>query len=346
MTAVTRDDKQRTDDTQQKTALVIGGGGSKTAFAVGAIAQLREAGIVPDIVLGLGTGALIAPLVATNELDVLHGMFSTLEARELLRVNLRGLFWNSVYDTKPLARLLEALITEQRFRRLQGAKCRLLLNTMALQSGRLDCWSQRPSETARELVGRRGLIDVLLSSATQPLVMPPVQIRPDVDQHLHGGVADPSPLSAAISHGATTIYALLLSPTDPHPARQHFNWVGDSGWRFMDVLGERLLVDDLRRALELNKTLRYLETLEQRAAELLGEEQRKALFAPDELDPRQRRRPLALHLIHPERQLRGDGRDFTPGQAQTLMQSGARAAETALAEGPLTSWPDPPVEGW
>ncbi|PIE20097.1 MAG: hypothetical protein CSA65_00060 [Proteobacteria bacterium] len=328
-----------------RTALMIGGGGSKAAFAVGAISSLREAGVVPDLVIGFGTGALIAPLVATDELTVLREMFATLEARELLRVNLRGLFWNAVYDTRPLARLLEALITEQRFRRLQGATCRLLLGTLALQSGRLDCWSQRPSETARELVSRRQLIDVMLASATQPVVMPPVQIRPDVDQHLHGGVADPSPLSSAISHGATTIYTLLLSPTDPHPARQHFNWVGDSGYRFMDVLGERLLVDDLRRALEHNHTLRYLETLEARVGELLDEEQRRALFA-DELDPRRRRRPLELFLIHPERQLGGDGRTFTPGQASALMERGAQAAAAALADGPLTRWPDPPVEGW
>lgn len=336
----------RGKDKQNKTALVIGGGGSKAAFAVGAIAHLREAGVVPDIVLGFGTGALIAPLVATDELKVLREMFATLETRELLRVNLRGLFWNAVYDTRPLARLLEALITEQRFRRLQGASCRLLLGTMALQSGRLDCWSQRPSETARELVSRSRLIDAMLASATQPVVMPPVQIRPDIDQHLHGGVADPSPLSPAIAHGATTIYALLLSPTEPAPARQHFNWVGDSGYRFMDALGERLLLDDLRRALERNHTLHYLEALEQRAAELLDEQQRATLFGDDERDPRRRQRPLELYLIHPERRLPGDGRAFSPGQASALMERGEQAAASALSAGPLTRWPEPPVEGW
>ncbi|MCK5797226.1 MAG: patatin-like phospholipase family protein, partial [Deltaproteobacteria bacterium] len=44
----------------QRTALVVSGGGSKGAFAVGAIEVLRERGTDFDLICGTSTGSLIA----------------------------------------------------------------------------------------------------------------------------------------------------------------------------------------------------------------------------------------------------------------------------------------------
>lgn len=70
-----------------KNALVISGGGSKGAFAVGAIERLREAGITWDIVVGCSTGALIAPLVVTDMPQSLTGTSATRFGRYAHGVN-------------------------------------------------------------------------------------------------------------------------------------------------------------------------------------------------------------------------------------------------------------------
>jgi NTE family protein len=46
-----------------KPALVLSGGGSRGAFAVGAVEVLHEANIAFDIIASTSTGALIAPLL-------------------------------------------------------------------------------------------------------------------------------------------------------------------------------------------------------------------------------------------------------------------------------------------
>lgn len=322
---------------------MIGGGGSRAAFAVGAIEELRRHGQLEfDIVAGAGMGALVAPLVVTDELDVLHEVFSTLESREILRVNLRALFWNAVYDTRPLQRLVEALITEQRFRRLQASARRLLIGTLALQSGHLQYWSQRSSDHCREIVSRATLIGALLASASQPLLMPPVQLPPDSDQHVHGGLADLSPLSIAIKHGATEIYLIVLTPPERAPARQQFSWVGHTGWRFLDVVADELLADDVRRTLELNKTLRYLDGLEARARLSLGAERAAELFSGHPDDPRAHRRPIDLHVIRPERDLPVDDRSYESNDLQALQRLGGQAARRAREQGPHSDWPGDP----
>ena len=62
-----------------KRALVISGGGSKGAFAVGVIKQLaqRYPTLFFDIYVGTSTGSLIVPLAAIGEIGLLEKIYTT-----------------------------------------------------------------------------------------------------------------------------------------------------------------------------------------------------------------------------------------------------------------------------
>src|SRR5438093_1149546 len=87
-----------------KNALVVSGGGSKGAFAIGAIERLREAGVTWDIVVGTSTGALIAPLVVTDEIQELRALYSRVHTEDIVRQrDLLDIFvHDSIYDATPL----------------------------------------------------------------------------------------------------------------------------------------------------------------------------------------------------------------------------------------------------
>jgi predicted acylesterase/phospholipase RssA len=78
------------------TALVISGGGDKGAFAVGAIEVLAQRGYRYDIISGTSTGALIAPLVAIDDIDELVKIYTTSKKRDIIRFNWFG-FWHAWY---------------------------------------------------------------------------------------------------------------------------------------------------------------------------------------------------------------------------------------------------------
>jgi predicted acylesterase/phospholipase RssA len=89
-----------------KRALVISGGGSKGAFAVGVIKQLQQ--IYPslafDIYVGTSTGSLIVPLAAIDEISLLEEIYTTQSKGTIvkeLRIGDR-LNTDSVFDANPL----------------------------------------------------------------------------------------------------------------------------------------------------------------------------------------------------------------------------------------------------
>jgi predicted acylesterase/phospholipase RssA len=66
-------------------ALVISGGGSKGAFAVGVLKYLIGIkGQQYSYIAGTSTGALMAPLAATGEIDKLEDIYTTRNTRDIL----------------------------------------------------------------------------------------------------------------------------------------------------------------------------------------------------------------------------------------------------------------------
>lgn len=69
-----------------KTALVVSGGGSKGAFAVGVIKYLTEnrPDIKFDTFCGTSTGSLMLPLVALGEMALLEELYTTKTTQDII----------------------------------------------------------------------------------------------------------------------------------------------------------------------------------------------------------------------------------------------------------------------
>ena len=92
-------------------ALVISGGGSKGAFAVGVIKRLLKEypNLNFDTYVGTSTGSLIVPLAAMGKYDVLEQLYSSIKTTDVINKGNIGdkLSEHSIFDATPLWNLIE-----------------------------------------------------------------------------------------------------------------------------------------------------------------------------------------------------------------------------------------------
>ncbi len=323
-----------------KNALVVSGGGARGAFAVGAIEVLRERGIRFDLVSGTSTGALIAPLVATDEVQLLRAIYTSVRTEDVVRRRgaLEILLRDAIYDSGPLWRLINSFLTPERYAQIVGASADVVLTTVNLQTGRLVYWSPKTSGPGGGPMAREALARAMLASASIPVLMPPVRVREGGDQHVDGGVREVAPLSVAIDRGATDLYALVLSPATADRVEEEFVFIVGTLLRTFNLFTQEVTANDVGRARLYNQAVRYLSQLRAKAAELLPPEEVQALFdAPEAPNPFAEARLLNLHVIRPERPLPAEGLDFDPLVMAQMMARGREAAERALERGPAVA---------
>lgn len=179
--------------------LVLSGGGKFGAYSTGVLAGWQCSGTRPqfDVVTGVSTGAIIAPLVFLGpQYDAqLKDYFTTMERSDLFNIRpLRGIHRNdALADPAPLKAIIERQVSEQfvadmRQAHLQGRRC--FIGTTNLMTHRLTIWdlgaiaaSGRPDATA--LVRQ-----VILAACSIPGFLPPVEFDVTVDgrcfHELHG----------------------------------------------------------------------------------------------------------------------------------------------------------------
>src|ERR1051326_5177850 len=104
-------------------ALGLGGGGSKGSFACGAVREVRQAGITWDLVVGCSTGALMASLIALDQIADLVTLYSTVTNADIYTarpaVELVG--HRSLYDSAPLWQCINAIVTPTVYQQIQAA---------------------------------------------------------------------------------------------------------------------------------------------------------------------------------------------------------------------------------
>jgi len=183
-----------------KTAFVLAGGGSLGAVEVGMLHALTEQGVRPDFIVGASAGAINGAFFAADptagcvaQLDRLwrnltRSHIMPMGIVDILRVALRR-----DYMVKPAAlrRLLEKHLP---YRRLEDAAVPMYVVATDMLLG-------------EEVVLSSGsVVDAVLASTAIPGVFPPVRI--DGRELIDGGVANNTPISTAISLGATRIVVL------------------------------------------------------------------------------------------------------------------------------------------
>ena len=233
----------------KKSVLVVSGGGTYGAYPAGVLVGWTEAGTRPefDVVTGISTGALIAPMAFLGPAydPQLRNLYTTLRNEDLYRVrrSLRQLlFADSVADNTPMVKKVEELVTPDVLCQVAAEHMkgrRLYVGTTELDGRRFVVWDMgaiacRGTEADLELFRK-----VLLASSAIPGFFPPVKIpvtvdgQPLTERHVDGGVSaalffrppyvppeqrdDP----VATSLAGTDLYMLVAGKlyADPEPVR-------------------------------------------------------------------------------------------------------------------------------
>lgn len=187
-------------------AFVMSGGGNRGALEAGALLELFEAGIQPDMLVGTSAGALNAGFLATNPTlegarklaDIwIHARKEDFFPGGWLSSMIRLLFGRSLFPNEPLRRFAEKQIPpdKRHFGDLEGIK--LYVTAANLNTGRLYLFGEQPDAS---------IIDAVIASAAHPLAFPPVEYQDW--QLVDGGVVANVPVGVAVDKGATEIYVL------------------------------------------------------------------------------------------------------------------------------------------
>jgi NTE family protein len=190
-------------------ALVLSGGGAKTAAHLGAARAVREAGLTVARYVATSMGAVMAAGLAggaepSTLLDRLAEAGTRAVVREPLAL-ISGLFARSLLRPVPLRRAIELLVPSRRFADLSTP---LTVAVADLDSGELVLFGDGGLDAP--------LIDVLCASCALPLYYPPVMLagRRCGDGGLHGVL----PLAAAARVAREPVVAVDVGPGSDLPA--------------------------------------------------------------------------------------------------------------------------------
>ncbi len=332
----------------KKNALVVSGGGSKGAFAVGAIDHIvNKLGVRFHFVSGTSTGSLIAPLVVTGEIDELIRIYTSVRTRDILtrRELADALRANSLFDVTPLNDLIRSELTPARTDVIFASPMQMAITTVCLQTGRVTYFQTGPSLVSTQdadvipIRDRETFFRAVLGSADQPALMPPIMIPPGADpprQYVDGGVREYAPIRIAIDNGATDIYAILLSPERRETDNSRFQGIANILLRTIGLFVEDVGENDVGTARLYNDSILYLRAVRERLAALGLDEATidDVLSPPGRPNPFAGKRAVNLHVVAPEGPLPTDGLTFDPEIMRQMMVTGRQRAAALLGSTP------------
>lgn len=191
-------------------AFVLGGGGARGAFQIGALRALYEAGLRPDLLVGSSIGAVNAAAIALWGFDEtgLFGLelaYQKVAASDLLDLNLSKLAVQAItgrlsFETGRRAQeflIATGITPDLTFGSLTGP--RLALVGADLNGGRTVIFGRDPDES---------ILDAVLASMAIPPWFAPIE--EGGHQVMDGGALSNLPIEPALSLGATEIIALDL----------------------------------------------------------------------------------------------------------------------------------------
>lgn len=169
--------------------LALSGGGAGGAFGAGALAGLTQSGARPTfhLVTGVSTGALIAPLafLGPDWDPQLRVAFAGESAQQLLkRRAVAFIFGAALYDGQRLVSLVDRFVTNELMTAVaqEARKGRMLLvETTDLDKEEPVIWDMGAIAIRGGPEAKKLFRDVLVASASIPVLFPPVVIR--VEDH-------------------------------------------------------------------------------------------------------------------------------------------------------------------
>jgi len=233
-----------------QTILALSGGGMYGSYTAGVLNGWTKSGQRPvfDVITGISTGGLIAPLAfAGPEYDAqMKFIYTRVTRRDIFTYRNWATipFRESVASTAPLRAIVDTAITEELIQvigreHLKGR--RLYVGTTNLDTRRFITWDMGAiackaidADRAEIKATKKLFVDVLIASCSLPGIFPPVAIDVTVDGqkftelHADGGVvtsvwvptgvldsASPDPTKPSQLHRPAELYVILAGK--PHP---------------------------------------------------------------------------------------------------------------------------------
>jgi len=333
-------------------ALVISGGGSKGAFAVGVIKYLTANFPTSkfDMYVGTSTGSLIAPLAAMNKIDELEELYTAQHTTDIVQKFNIGdrLSENSIMGVDPLWELVKKHYTDDFYTSLQQSGRQVFLATTCLQTSELVIYSNKDQEASGNYAGRKiesalQFRKAVLASACQPVFMPPVKINQDIPgapdqfyQYVDGGVREYAGIEMAIQNGAKEIVAILLSAEETEVETKEFKDIYSILEKTISIFTEDVGKNDMIIPLQYNEALKYIDSVKRkmRRAGVSKEEVDEYFTTSRTPNPFQDKIPLTIHVIRPDKPLGGGpgGLDFVPEDMTVMLNTGETIMEQYIAK--------------
>jgi len=330
-----------------KKALVISGGGSKGAFAVGVIKHLSEnfPEIDFDIFVGTSTGSLIVPLAASGQVELLQQLYTSVTTDDVVikgNVIERFLHSDALFDTQPLANLIKQYINDANCNSLFAGNKEVFIVTTCLQTCETVVWSTKAPPAATEYTIKKlnqpkELRRAVLASANQPVFMGPVQVLDNANpirQYVDGGVREYLGLQIAVDAGADEIFAISLAPPQREESPGAFTTTYPILARTIDIFSQDVGWNDLKIPRLYNEALRYISAVRQKMKDAgITQQQIEAFFNVPLYPAFSGKNPLKIHHIFPDQPLGGGpgGLEFDPQKMTAMMQTGEMRLQNYMA---------------
>lgn len=192
---------------KKKTALVLGGGGSRGAYEIGVWQALKALGIRIDAVYGTSVGAINAAMVAQGDLDLTAELWKELETDMVFDMApdskptdyVREIVVNQGAGTGPLHGMLEKYVDEKKVR-----ESGMDFGITAVSVPEMNAHYMRLKD-----IPEGKLVDYVMASASAFPALHSYEI--DGKNYVDGGYADVLPVGMALEDGARRVIAVDLS---------------------------------------------------------------------------------------------------------------------------------------
>jgi predicted acylesterase/phospholipase RssA len=338
-----------------KKALVISGGGSKGAFAVGVYKHLiQNYPLDFDVLVGTSTGSLIAPLAALKKTALLEELYTTQQTDDIIIKHNIGnrLNQDSIFEVTPLWQTIKRFYTDDFYEELMDSGKEIFLTTVCLQTAQLVVFTNAQQLNDPKYYELQRLVDAehfrraVLASACQPVFMTPVKVNKQVPgtpnpdfQYVDGGVREYAGVQMAIDYDAKEIFTVLLS-TDHTETTVEFKTLFPILQQTMSIFIEDVSKNDLIIPMVYNEALTYIDAVKNkmRRAGISAEDIHEYFSIRGRENPFEDKIPLRIHIIRPLTPLGGGpgGLVFNPAEMKDMVTTGELQAQNYVAGMPRT----------
>ncbi|MCY7291385.1 MAG: patatin-like phospholipase family protein [Ferruginibacter sp.] len=333
-------------------ALVISGGGSKGAFAVGVIKRLREQypNLNFDTFVGTSTGSLIVPLAALGKYDVLEQLYTTIKTSDVINKGNIGdkLSEHSIFDATPLWNLIEKYYDDATYELIQQSSKKIYLATVCLQTSELVVFTNDVNAAApkyyeiKQITSADHFRKAVMASACQPVFMPPIKVNKNIPgepnpdfQFVDGGVREYAGVQMAIDNAATEIFTILLSSGQKVIMDTVFKTIFPILQQTIDIFTEDVAKNDLIIPQQYNEALEYIEAVKKKMKRLgVDVAQINEYFKVKGKDnPYEEKIPIKLFTFRPQAPLGGGpgGLTFDSNEMKRMIASGQKVTNDFIA---------------